>query len=82
MTLIFLGCIRSSFINITGNFQSSSERKLLNIKWISFVYIFYEFVDQYVNYKGDYQFVINRVLHIFAKLENNEMIDDPIQIST
>ena len=46
------------------------------------MYIFYEFVDQYANYKGDYQFAINRVLHIFAKLENNEMIDDPIQIST
>ena len=72
-------------MNITGNFQSSSERRSLNIKWISSVYIFYEFINQYINYKGDYQFAINEVLHIFAKLsylENNEMINDSIQIST
>ena len=40
---------------------------------------------QYINYKGDYQFAINEVLHIFAKfsyLENSETIDDSIQIST
>ena len=49
------------------------------------MYIFYEFIDRYINYKGDYQFAINKVLHIFAKfsyLENNEMRDDSIQIST
>lgn len=43
--------------------------------------LFYYFIHQHINYKGDYQFNINKVFvvfGIFSYLGNNVGIDDPV----